>query len=186
MRTSRAFALFIGVTLSAAPCQAILLDPTPERILFMGYPPSERNLTVKVVRREKSYGIYAFETNGGNRLLTRDSFAGIVEGSLKGVALDSRAMALIRSWMTKRSRRAPIPQKIGPYYRYYFEDQGWILKLTTTRPFMPTDSAPLPIGIISQMLAKRQVAARLESLSRQMDLVRFRLRGVDDLRRLGF
>lgn len=184
MRALRPLALFIGVVLAATPAHAILLDPTPERILFMGYPPSERRLTVKIVRREKSYGIYAFEIKGTQRLLTREAFVGIVEGSLRGVGLDARAIALIRAWM-KRRRRAPVAQKIGPYYRYYFEQDGWLLKVTTTRPFLPTARDPMPGGLISQMLARRDVAARLESLSRQVDMRQFRLRGVDDLRRLG-
>lgn len=185
MRTVRAFALFIGLVLSATPCQAILLDPTPERILFMGYPPSERNVTIKVIRRKESYGIYAFETNGSNRQLTRDAFAGIVEGSLRGVALDARAIAHIRSWMAKRKNRPPIAQKIGPYYRYYFEDGEWLLKVTTQRPFLPTDRAPMPDGLVSQLFVKRHLAARLEGLSRDMDLEQFRLRRVEDLQRIG-
>jgi len=185
MRTFGAVALFVGLMLSAPQAQAILLDPTPERILFMGYPPSERTLTVKIIRRQQSYGIYAFDSNGPNRLLTRDSFVGIVEGSLLGVALDTRAIALLHEWMATRPNRPPVPQKIGPYYRYYFEQGEWLLKLTTTQPYLPTGRAPLPNGLVSQMLVKRQVAARLERLSRNMDLAEFRLRGVDDLRRIG-
>ncbi|HEY9855218.1 MAG TPA: hypothetical protein V6D05_05725 [Stenomitos sp.] len=185
MRTLGAAVLFAGLMFSALPAQAILLDPTPERILFMGYPPSERTLTVKVIRRKQSYGIYAFDSIGPNRLLSRDSFVGIVEGSLLGVGLDARAIALLHEWMAARPNRPPVPQQIGAYYRYYFEQRGWILKVTTTRPYLPTDRAPLPNGLVSQMLAKREVAARLESLSRQMDLEQFRLRGVDDFKRIG-
>lgn len=185
MRTVRGLALFFGLALIATPSQAILLDPTPERILFVGYPPSDRGLTLKIVRRKQSYGIYAFENHGNKRLLNRDTFAGVVEGSIQGVGLDARAIALLRSWMARQSRRPPIPQKIGPYYRYYFEEQGWLLKITTRQPFVPTDRAPLPDGLVSQLLAKRHVAFRLERLSRDMDLAQFRLRQADDLRRIG-
>ncbi len=182
----KVLALVMGVlVLAATPCHAILLDPTPERILFLGYPPSERNLTVKVIRRKESYGIYAFETSGSNRLLTRDSLAGLVEGSMRGVGLDARAIALLHAYMARNKRRPPIPQKIGPYFRYYFEGGEWLLKVTTQRPFLPTEAAPLPDGLVSQMLAKRTAAARLEGMSRAMDLEQFRLRQVDDLRRIG-
>lgn len=184
MRTVRALALFIGLALTATPSQAILLDPTPERILFMGYPPSERQLTVKIVRRKESYGIYVFENDMNKRLLTREAFAGVVEGSLKGVGLDARAIGLMRSWMAAHAGRPPIPQKIGPYYRYYFEEGDWLLKLTTRRPFFSAEGPPKD-GLVSQLMAKRHVAARLEALSRDMDLEHFRLRQASDLRRLG-
>lgn len=185
MRAVLASALMLGVLLSAAPSHAILQDPSPERILFLGYAPSDRNLTIKVIRRKESYGIYAYETHGSNRVLTRDGLVGLVEGSLRGVALDPRAVALIRAYGARRGRRPPTPQKIGPYYRYYFEEDGWLLKVTTRRPFLPTERAPVPDGLISQLMAKRHVAARMEGLSRAMDLERYQLRATDDLRRIG-
>lgn len=177
--------MLIGVLVAATPSQAILLDPTPERVLFLGYAPSERDLTIKIIRRKESYGIYAYQTSGSNRLLTRDSLIGIVEGSLGGVALDARAIALIRAYLARRNKRPPTPQKIGPYFRYYFEHDGWLLKITTRRPFLPTERTPMPEGLVSQMLATRRVGARLEGLSREMDVETFTLRRVDDLRRMG-
>lgn len=179
----RVVPLLLGV-LAATPASAMLLEDTPERVVFMGFPTAARDLTVKMVRRKASYGIYAFRTGEvSGRMLRRDSFAGLVEGCMQGVGLDPRGARLLETWLRSQAR-TPKPIMIGPYHRYYFDDGEWLLSFTTRTLYEPTSIHRYPLNIISQMYARKADAGRLEALSRQLDPDLLQLRDGTGLRRL--
>lgn len=187
MTPIQAIALGAIVLTSPLPAQAILLEETPERVVFMGYPAADQDLTVKLIRRKESFGLYAFRSpHGSERTLSREGFVGLVEGSMRGVGLDSRAAAFLTGFMTRRGPHPLIrPVKLGDYFRYRFEEEGWILQLTMRQLYEPTVANPLPSGIVSQLYATRQDAWRLEQLSRGVDVTQFNLRDRQDLIPLG-
>jgi hypothetical protein len=187
MKGGGAIAL-LAITLELSlPARAILLEDTPERVVFLGYPGAEHELTIKLIRRKESFGLYAFRTPpGSERAITREGFVGLIEGSEKGVGLDARAKTFLVAWLARHGMRSlNHPMVLGSYYRYRFEDSGWVLQVTTRHPFVPSPAHPVPEDLVSQLYAHRDDTWRLEQLSRNFDTADFTLRDRLDLVRLG-
>lgn len=172
--------------LMGSAAQALLTEQTPERVLFVGYPASAPDWIVRIVRRKESFGLYAFRTGRDPaRMQTQAGFIGLVEGSFRGVGLDTRAAAFLVKWLHAHPSQGKLSaERMGPYYRYHFSDGNWVLGLTLKRTFEPSDAHPFPEAIISQLYGARAQAVQLERLSRAIDVERFQLRDGTDLRRL--
>ena len=176
----RAWLVFVLILLGwALPAQALLVESTPERVLFLGYPANAPDLTVKMVRRQQSYGIYLFHVLPGmGQLLTRRSFVGLVEGSLVALQLDQRAAKFFRNWYDQMGR-FPEATEIGGFYRYQLADSMWLLEITVRTPLNSWEVSPG--NLVSQFYCQRSQAVRLEKLSRAIDPRTFQLRDRRDL-----
>lgn len=172
----------ILILLLALPCEALLTEDTPERQVFLGYPASAPDLTVNILRRKDSYGIYLFRSDPLlGRLMTRNSFVGLVEGSNGSVDIDRRAAAFFKDWFT-RTGKLPTPNRIGTSYRYKMESPEWSLAITVRSPLK--SYYVTPGNLISQLYCQSAQLTRMEKLSRALDLEHFRLRDRMDLKSL--